>query len=295
MYSAPLLLGLLGLTACVSSLTIHPRVSFSPPGPTDQRSPCPALNTLANHGIINHSGQNFKADDVINALQAVYNLAPAVAKTLTHAAIFLTGDILSQTFSLGALAGSTTVSGLSTHNKIEHDASLTRQDTAFGDSHDLDPGLYSELKQLANGGDITIDVLSLHRLNRYNHSATNNPSFTFGPIQWFTAYGEVALALMSFGGDAQSVSQDVMDSFFLRQQIPDGYQKPSTPVTSTGMNKIIFSAYNKNPTPIQGLPAPKTMDEMACFIVRSSGLASFGPKLLQYLSDKTGIPIPSDC
>lgn len=48
----------------------HP---FVPPGPTDQRGPCPALNILANHGYINHTGI-VSFEEVHYAVQEVFNM-----------------------------------------------------------------------------------------------------------------------------------------------------------------------------------------------------------------------------
>ena len=37
---------------------------YHPPGPTDQRSPCPALNTLANHGLLPRDGKDVPTADI---------------------------------------------------------------------------------------------------------------------------------------------------------------------------------------------------------------------------------------
>ena len=39
--------------------------SVEPPPPDSARSPCPALNTLANHGYINRDGRNIYAGDIL--------------------------------------------------------------------------------------------------------------------------------------------------------------------------------------------------------------------------------------
>ncbi len=49
---------------------------YQRPGPNDARSPCPGLNTLANHGYLNRDGRNIRGDDIINAALQVYNIAP---------------------------------------------------------------------------------------------------------------------------------------------------------------------------------------------------------------------------
>jgi len=223
----------------------------------------------------------------------VFNVDQILGKGLAYGAVFLTGNIFTSTFSLGALSGATDVSGLSTHNKIEHDASLTRKDAAIGNNHDLDRGLYNQLKKVAKGKSVTSDVLSLHRLNRYNDSKANNPSFTFGPQQWFLAYAESAAALLGFGGDSRAISLQSLDCFFLRERLPGWFKKSSTPVDIASLNAVLFEIYNKNPVHVQGLPPPKTIEEVNCFFVRAAHQIPLGDQLLHYLSSQTGIPIPN--
>jgi hypothetical protein len=42
---------------------------YEPPGPNDSRSPCPALNALANHGYISRDGKNIPPDILQRVLQ----------------------------------------------------------------------------------------------------------------------------------------------------------------------------------------------------------------------------------
>ena len=42
---------------------------YQPPGPTDSRSPCPALNALANHGYLPRDGKNISPDVLQRAIQ----------------------------------------------------------------------------------------------------------------------------------------------------------------------------------------------------------------------------------
>ncbi|KAH9814557.1 hypothetical protein DFH28DRAFT_1082765 [Melampsora americana] len=81
------------------------------------RSPCPALNALANHGIINPSGRDLSFHQITSALSRTYNLSPTLAMQLLLGAYPI-------------LDGRKTInlSDLSTHGVIEHDASLLRPD-----------------------------------------------------------------------------------------------------------------------------------------------------------------------
>ena len=42
---------------------------YQAPGPNDSRSPCPALNALANHGYLPRDGHNISADLLLSVLQ----------------------------------------------------------------------------------------------------------------------------------------------------------------------------------------------------------------------------------
>ncbi|RMY93848.1 hypothetical protein D0862_09111, partial [Hortaea werneckii] len=46
------------------SVRIPPYIA---PGPDDSRGPCPGLNTLANHGLINRNGKNLNSNDILKA------------------------------------------------------------------------------------------------------------------------------------------------------------------------------------------------------------------------------------
>ena len=97
------------LFAIVSAVSALPSENFPiwlPPNPTDRqspsrlfeeysrsnsdlgRSPCPMLNTLANHGFLPRNGVNVSLDDLINGLSESINLAADA--TITPGEIALT-------------------------------------------------------------------------------------------------------------------------------------------------------------------------------------------------------------
>ncbi|KAF3935891.1 Chloroperoxidase [Dactylellina cionopaga] len=59
------------------------------PTVTDLRSPCPVLNSLANHGYISRDGRNITSDEVIKAFQEVLGLALDTAMSLAKPAFLL--------------------------------------------------------------------------------------------------------------------------------------------------------------------------------------------------------------
>lgn len=94
------------------------------------RSPCPAINSLANHNILPHSGKNITKAVAVDALTKAFNIDPKIASVFAASGIFANPDHDATTFDLNHV---------SKHNYIEHDASLSRDDTAFGGGEKFDP------------------------------------------------------------------------------------------------------------------------------------------------------------
>lgn len=290
--------------ATVSALPSKIPHPYIPPGPNDLRSPCPALNALANQGYLARNGTDWKAEEVIQVLSDVYNIDPSLGNEFVWAAVFLVGQPLTQSFSLGDLSGLKELeegAGLSRHNRIEHDASLTRLDAYYGDNHDFNAGLYAELKGIAsklNGGNFNTEVMSLHRLNRYWDSQINNPTFKFGPLQWLFAYGESALALNALGGHQGKASAANFDSFFAREKIPARFIKNPIALTSANLLPTILEIYNKNPVPIQGVGnIPQDMDSVKCFLINAlhAAFPKTADDFLKFIKTKPNISLPPAC
>ncbi len=79
------------------------------------RGPCPMLNTLANHGILPHSGKNLTQDITVKALIDGVNFTPDLGTFLFGFAITTNPDRNATSFNLHQLG---------THGILEHDASL---------------------------------------------------------------------------------------------------------------------------------------------------------------------------
>jgi len=91
------------------------------PATTDQRSPCPVLNTLANHGAINHNGQGITSDNLVTAFEKILGCSKLFANAFAIAA-FSRFNISGKTLDLGILTRPLESGG------IEHLASLSRPD-----------------------------------------------------------------------------------------------------------------------------------------------------------------------
>lgn len=145
--------------------------NWSPPGDGDVRSPCPGLNTLANHGFIHHDGRDMTIPHLLEGLAAGLNMG-ADFTVLIGGAGLLSGDILKGAFDLN---------DLDQHNfPIEHDASLSRQDEYFGDDHDFYDPYWQDVLSFFDGEETALLPAAKAIANRTETSEGNNPEFTYG-------------------------------------------------------------------------------------------------------------------
>ncbi|KAF2676846.1 hypothetical protein K458DRAFT_379372 [Lentithecium fluviatile CBS 122367] len=191
------ILGLIPTNDAVKGLKKFPEANypFQAPGPTDQRGPCPGLNTLANHGYIPRNG--IATIGQINAgTQVLFNMGVDLSSLLATGGAIDGGDIISQKMSIGGadnrvgvLNGALnpilgTPSGIAGHGKFnEGDASATRLDFYLeGDNISFRPELFKQMHQqaLAKGnGTYSVDAIKEHFKNRYAASKAANKQFYF--------------------------------------------------------------------------------------------------------------------
>ncbi|RAR12511.1 aromatic peroxygenase [Stemphylium lycopersici] len=191
------IIGLIPTQDSVKGLKRFPEANypFQNPGPTDQRGPCPGLNTLANHGYIPRNGIA-TIGQIQAGTQAVFNMGADLSALLATGGALDGGDILSTKMSIGgpdsrvgvlngalnALLG--TPSGIAGHGKFnEGDASATRLDFYIeGDNISFRPELFQQLHQqaLATGnGTYSVGVIKEHFKKRYAASKAANDQFYF--------------------------------------------------------------------------------------------------------------------
>jgi hypothetical protein len=120
--------------------------TWSPPGPGDVRSPCPGLNSLANHGILPHDGKGITIQILIQALSYGMNVGADFATVIGGAALLsVPGNLLATSFDLD---------DLDEHNfPIEHDASLSRADyyENNGNNYSFNQSIFDTVLAYYNG------------------------------------------------------------------------------------------------------------------------------------------------
>ncbi|KAH9956337.1 Cloroperoxidase [Russula dissimulans] len=94
---------------------------YIPPRQGDSRCACPALNAMANHGIIARDGRDITFRELTVLVRSTYNFSPTFCLYVSR----YMAKILDRSYSTGRLD----LSDIDVHNGIEHDASLLRRDT----------------------------------------------------------------------------------------------------------------------------------------------------------------------
>lgn len=169
------------------------------PSATDVRSPCPGLNILANHNLINPTGRNITLADIGTAIHTAYNFEAAflLAGIANH-----TGPVIDLNF-------------LNKHNLLEHDGSLTRADFEVnnGDNFSFRPELFNEWAEhvhqcskrkpdFPRPGPKVVDVegAARARWGRIQTAKATNPKFEMRDDLKYFSYLESAILMVVLGG-----------------------------------------------------------------------------------------------
>ncbi|KAK9722184.1 hypothetical protein K7432_002856 [Basidiobolus ranarum] len=213
---------------------------YQKPDSSASRSPCPALNALANHGYFPRDGKKLDKATIESGLITVYNLDPSFAEFLTNTAL----ERLGVEDENGKLVLES-LEKLATHNVIEHDISLSRLDHSIGDNNNANPELVEQIVQASEDGvNITFDDYAKLRRERYEQ-CKNNPGLTWGLQQKQTAYGESSLLLNVFGNGHTTKKAEIV-TIFQHEKIPETFVKPSSPVTFNQVRWTAFKLLVKN-------------------------------------------------
>ncbi|KAF7974519.1 hypothetical protein HWV62_11974 [Athelia sp. TMB] len=182
--------------------------------PGDSRAPCPALNSLANHGYLPRDGKNIGFFALVGALREVYNLSIPLACLLSIVGILLCGTGLHLN-----------LSDLAQHNKIEHDASFAHADAVPGAKYapiPVDPERFRRfLTYAALNNGLFIEDMAKARV-AYEMQAT-----PLNSIHSQIAQGEVALSWLTMKDASGKIPMATLKQWWGEERLPDGYQPPA--------------------------------------------------------------------
>ncbi|TDL27806.1 chloroperoxidase-like protein [Rickenella mellea] len=206
---------------------------FIPPKEGDSRSCCPALNAMANHGILPRDGKNIKYTDINAAIRATFNFAPSFCFFVPH----FYASKLSRSYAHDTI----NLSDFNVHNIIEHDASLTRHDAVIQPDQGVPAqDLIDDLLASGTGpnGIITAADLAAVCTRRRCESKAKNSQFSLSLGQKMFGSSNSATLLAHFGG----IPSDLR-VFLKEERLPDGWEskvrKPAGLTIST-FNSTVF-------------------------------------------------------
>ncbi|KAJ7029903.1 Chloroperoxidase [Mycena alexandri] len=226
----------------------HP---FIAPGLDDQRGPCPAMNTLANHGYIPRNGIVSFEEAILGTMEGL-NMDIGIVGPLAANALLMRGNPFINKFSIGGVSplvpplpgkiDGPEVGGIAKHGRFEGDASMTRSDAFIGDNRDFQDILYDmDLLQLgkfgSNGPDGNNTVFNIATMigvmqhNTIMYQAAD-PKFTFSASRVTGASGAAAFLLDVFAnGTTKQSTLPIIGSFLRNQTFPPNWFRADTPVT----------------------------------------------------------------
>jgi len=192
----------------------HP---FVAPNKDESRSPCPALNALANHGFIDQSGRDITFFALVQALREVYNISLPLALLLSIGGFLLCrpkSKFFSTTIDLHDLAR---------HNKIEHDASLSRDDAVPPNMEYAPTTVNLTLihRFLQNNQAFSLRDLAKARMERERdvHAQLN-------AIHTQVAAGEASMTWQVMHDEHGLVAADKLRQWYGEDRLPDNFTRP---------------------------------------------------------------------
>ncbi|OJA15798.1 hypothetical protein AZE42_10993 [Rhizopogon vesiculosus] len=191
---------------------------FRPPHEGDSRCSCPALNAMANHGIVARSGRGISFVELNHQIRTTYNFGPSFCSYVPHfAARMLKKSYSKDTFDLEEL---------DLHNGIEHDGSLFRLDTALEPNQSVKHiPFIEEMLASATGKDkegrdiITSKDVSRILGKRRAVARAVNSEFSLSFFHKIFGSANSSTLLTIFGGRV-----DDLNSILLHERIPDGWE-----------------------------------------------------------------------
>ncbi|RAL16830.1 putative peroxidase [Aspergillus homomorphus CBS 101889] len=205
--------------------------TFRPAAAGDARSPCPVLNSLANHNRLPHDGRNITAPQLRSALGSI-GLGADLSALLVWRAFTIHNDDaeFGPHGSIGGLrdAEDVTADGVPVlhldkvgrPHAIEHDVSVTRQDRALGDPIALDPALYEQFLA-STPHRFGVPELGRYRKVRYAEQAKANPDLKFERREHYIACGELAVLRCLFGeGVFKGIPKEYLEALFGEERLP---------------------------------------------------------------------------
>ncbi|KAJ7728879.1 Chloroperoxidase [Mycena metata] len=247
----------------------HPYIA---PGPNDQRGPCPAMNTLANHGYVSRNGIT-TFEEMILAGQEAFNMDQNLIAGMIVPNFLAHGNLFTNKISIGGISpfvpplpgnidGPATL-GIAKHGRVEGDASLSRSDAFIGDNRNFNQTIWNtnleEISQFAvdgpDGPNTVVNVQTFIEIKRQNIESDQalNPQFAMPLRRYNAVFAAPAVALgqvfflvnptagvtnrnfdtsLFSNGTTNLLTKNILNSFFEHQTFPAHWFRASAPVVA---------------------------------------------------------------
>ncbi|KAJ3777731.1 Peroxidase, family 2-domain-containing protein [Lentinula raphanica] len=201
------------------------------PGKNDFRSPCPGLNTLANHGFISRNGRNITIPMVVKATDAIFNNPVDPVLNLALKLGLLTTDA----------PDSFTLDDLKLHGTIEHDASFSRSDNALGDNLHFNSTVFNSTFLQSNLSSDVYDTTSVGQImeERLALAKQANPNVVNTVKERQSQLLEASLFLSVMGINSSHLS--FVHIFFREERLPleEGWKRSPYPTNTTSLANLM--------------------------------------------------------
>ncbi|RKP04926.1 Chloroperoxidase [Thamnocephalis sphaerospora] len=195
-------------------------------GQGQERSPCPFLNTVANHGIINYSGQDITTNRIRHVFRDDFGLKGLVLLVLMGGVhTFAAQERLHTRI---ASASHFHLRQIGQHGFVEHDASLTRRRHTCDNPKRAIPrdnAMIDGLLALAEDGYVTYNSVAQWRcqVRRQEERDGLHPPTKFPLRCRILAAGEVVGLLNVIGRDGRISVADA-ECFLKQERFPDNFE-----------------------------------------------------------------------
>jgi len=187
----------------------------------DSRCSCPALNAMANHGILPHDGKNISFKELNTKVRATYNFAPTFC--------FFVPDFAARMLGKSYKTDTFDLKDIDLHNAtgIEHDASLFRRDRYFEpDQSVIHMPYVNECLAFATGKDkdgkplmTKADLSRISSKRRAEARVAGNPDFELNKLHRTFGSSNSSTLLTIFGGRVED-----LEVFLKKEQLPDKWE-----------------------------------------------------------------------
>ncbi|KAL8799516.1 MAG: hypothetical protein Q9182_005825 [Xanthomendoza sp. 2 TL-2023] len=193
------------------------------------RSPCPALNALANHGYLPRNGRNISSQQFIRSIEDVFNFEEKITTGIVR---------VYQPFTTTGNNNTLNLNDLDHHNPGEFDGSLSRSDLALGDNHSFNETIWNSVAAHFHNTTISIATAAKAHKDRFAAAQAANKEFT-GTAD--AGRGTTALYLLVMRGQFRETKTRFVQIFFRQDRIPfnEGWRRSNRTITMEELNGLV--------------------------------------------------------